>query len=95
MLQRLHTKVDTVVCLVADVAARMVKLEDLPKQLQAGLSHISGQISSFRSMVLQVGAWLWVMLLDYDCLHLLCHVLTVTVYIRCVMLLTVYSGFVQ
>jgi hypothetical protein len=54
-MQKLNVKMDLVVAGISDLRERMVKLEDLPAQLREGFSNISGQISSFRKMVLQVG----------------------------------------
>jgi hypothetical protein len=48
-------KMDTLVTLVTDVKDRLVPLASLPAQLQAGFNRVSGEINSFRKMVLQVG----------------------------------------
>jgi hypothetical protein len=45
---------DTLVTLVTDVRDRLVPLSSLPAQLQAGFNRVSGEINSFRKMVLQV-----------------------------------------
>jgi hypothetical protein len=51
----MNTKMDSLVTMVTDIKERTVALADLPQQLQAGFSKVSGEISSFRKMVMQVG----------------------------------------
>jgi hypothetical protein len=50
----MNAKMDNLVMMVSDVKDRMVVLSDLPQQLQAGFKKLSGDIHSFRKMVLQV-----------------------------------------
>jgi hypothetical protein len=55
----MNTKMDNLVTMVTDIKERTVALADLPAQLQAGFTKVSGEISSFRKMVMQVGAGVW------------------------------------
>jgi hypothetical protein len=53
-LQRIDGKVDTLLTAVKEVQDRMYTLEQLPEQLRAGFTRISGEISGVRRMVLAV-----------------------------------------